>query len=338
MNWFLALFLPKKAEMETPAVFNTTFVKEPPSNYAVEETINWPAWLEDEQALRDEAVIFGITRSSLDEKLKAIELFYQQIGIQTQKRLAQYDEKILELNLEQEAKDIVIKKLEEKQEAARTSKPQENNFIRYVFGLGLSVAMSVGTYFLIAAWLKPSFSANASWISWGIFLTGMFNLFAPISFLHDTTRPTWRQLLEGFGLPFACATLVSVLTFEQMGLAKSIAVFTFVFFAFIFSGKLLLANVTKLIQSFKIFIENLKLSADKKAAEAEWQQEIKNLEKEILELRASKWKIKPELDETSAEIQKITAEKNAALHIFKSEFELASRFAQENNIQKLKLQ
>jgi hypothetical protein len=333
MNWFLSLFLKKNLEIEQPAIFNTAFIKEPQIVFDTNEIKNWPEWLADEQALRDEAVIFGFTNSAMDEKIQTIEAYYHQLGIQPQKRLGQYDEKILELNLEQEAKDQAIKVLEGKQKVAIESKTKESHLLRFLLGLALSIAMCAGIYFLIAEWLLSSFKNNARWISWGIFLTGMFNLFSPISFLHENIKPTWRQLLEGVGVPFATAFLVFILTYEQYGLLKSGGMFLFLFFTFIFSGKLLLGNIINLVKEFKVIKENFKLNSDRKLAETAWKLEINKLEKDILNLRADKWKIKPELDSTTAELQRLNSEKNATINLFKSEFNLAARFANENRTQ-----
>jgi hypothetical protein len=336
MNWFLSLFLKKNPEIEAPAVFNTAFVREPQSVNVTNDIQNWPEWLADEQALRDEAVIFGFSNSAFDEKIQTIEAYYHRLGIQPQKRLGQYDEKILELNLEQEAKDQAIKNLESKQIAALESKTKESHLLRFFLGLALCIAMCAGNYFLIAEWLQSSFKTNSQWISWGIFLTGMFNLFAPVSFLHENQRPTWRQIIEGIGVPFATAFLVFILTYEQYGLLKSSGMFLFLFFTFIFSGKLLLGNIINIVKEFKVIKENIRLSSEKKLAETTWKLEINKLEKDILNLRADKWKIKPDLDETNAEIQRLNSEKNATINLFKSEFNLAARFANENRTQIIK--
>jgi hypothetical protein len=336
MNWLLSLFSKKNPEIELPPVFNTAFIKEPQHVFESNEIQNWPEWLVDEQALRDEAVIFGYTNSAFEEKIHTIEAYYHQLGIQPQKRLGQYDEKILELNLEQESKDQAIKALENKQKLALETKSKESHVLRFLLGLALSAVMCTGIYFLIAEWLQSSFKNNAQWISWGIFLTGMFNLFAPISFLHENQKPTWRQLIEGVGIPFATALLVFILTYEQYGLLKSVGMFVFLFFTFVFSGKLFLGNIINLIKEYKVVKENIKLNLDKKLAETTWKLEISKLEKDILNLRADKWKIKPELDETSAEIQRLNSEKNATINLFKSEFNLAARFANENRTQIIK--
>jgi hypothetical protein len=336
MNWLLSLFLKKNPEIETPAVFNTAFVKDTQNEFETNEIQNWPEWLADEQALRDEAVIFGFSNSAYDEKIQTIEAYYHQLGIQPQKRLSQYDEKILELNLEQEVKDQAIKALMVKQKDALDAKTNESHLLRFFLGLCLSVAMCVGTYFLIAEWLQSSFKNNGQWISWGIFLTGMFNLFSPVSFLHENQKPTWRQIIEGIGVPIATAFLVFILTYEQYGLLKSSGMFLFLFFTFIFSGKLLLGNLINLVKEFKVIKENLRLNSDKKLADTAWKLEINKLEKDILNLRAEKWKIKPELDETGAKIQRLNSEKNATINLFKSEFNLAARYVNENRTQIIK--
>ena len=338
MNWFLSLFVKKNRESEALAVFNTDFIKESPAllaDYASSE--NWPDWLSDEQSLRDEAVVFGFANAALEDKLNSIEAYYQQNSIFFQKKLGQFDEKILELNLEQEAKNTAIKNLESRQKEILETDFKQSHVLRFLLGLIICVAMCVGNYFLIAEWLQSTFKNNAQWIAWGIFLTGMFNLFAPISFLHENQKPTWRQLLEGIGVPFAAAFLVCILTYEQYGLPKSTGIFLFLFLTFIFTGKLLLGNIINLVSQYKIMVANIKLQINKKLADTTWKAEIQKLEKDIANLRADKWKIKPDLDQVNAELQKLSAEKNAALNMFKSEFELAARYAREYNTQRLNL-
>ncbi len=294
MNWFLSLFSKKNQAPEAPPIFNTDFIKESPALLTdYKEAENWPDWLSDEQALRDEAVVFGFANAALEDKLSSIEAYYQQNSIFFQKKLGQFDEKILELNLEQEAKNTAIKNLENKQKQTLENDFKQSHVLRFLLGLLICVAMCVGNYFLIAEWLFGTFKNNAQWIAWGIFLTGMFNLFAPISFVHENQKPTWRQLLEGIGVPFSAAFLVFILTFEQYGLLKSSGIFLFLFFTFIFTGKLLLGNIINLVSEYKVMISNFKLQINKKLADTTWKTEIQKLEKEISNLRAEKWKIKP---------------------------------------------
>ncbi|HEY0108803.1 MAG TPA: hypothetical protein VGB67_04190, partial [Fibrella sp.] len=64
-----------------------------------------PVWLTDEQVLRDEAVLFGLSEARPDEKIAAIRLAFAALTAPLEKQIEQQHEAIGNLNLLLDADD-----------------------------------------------------------------------------------------------------------------------------------------------------------------------------------------------------------------------------------------
>jgi hypothetical protein len=332
MDWLKNIF---RTKTEAPTVAFNTHIPKLRELDEVHETESWPEWLSDEPLLRDEAVLFGLSGADVTEKLNLIESYFSKKIIVFQKEQAYFDEKILELNLEIESKNTLVAELKSKQDIALNTSSKDTYLLRTFVGLVLSLGMCYGLYMFLSFWLSPVLGQKSPWIAWGIFLTGMFNLYAPISVFHEGPKPTYRQILEGLGVPFATAVLVCVLSFNEYGVLKSLGVSFFLFVAFVFTGKLLFGNVAKLNPEMRNLMQNFKIRKDKHLAQKQWNQDLENLNDDIQSLRTEKWKLRPELDEVLAQIQKINTEKNIALQLFSSEYALAKNYLNGTKIKQL---
>jgi len=321
-----------------PAAFKNNISqseKNPVQIIRTEVTI--PYWLEDEDTLRDEGVLFGLSESDPTEKTDIIHKYFSHLAAEHLSSIEQHNEHIQELNLFIGHKNNRLEELDEKLKNLVASKPGgEHHLPRTLIGLSLSVAMCVGNFFLIKESLKPAF-AESSWIALGVFLAGMFSLFGRISMFHDTeSRVSWRALLEEIGLPFAAALFVFANALPYQGTWQATALFVFVFFLFLFAGKLLLSNVTvlrnDLLALFNInrdrreFVEN----------SANWENEIQILRAEIDELRVKKWQVLREQGQAETERDRIYARRDMLIKLFESEFFLARRM--KNQLTKQQLQ
>ena len=185
--------------------------------------------------------------------------------------------------------------------------------------------MCVGNFFLIQESLKPAFS-ESSWIALGIFLAGMFSLFGRISMFHDTeSRVSWRSLLEEVGLPFAAALFVFANALPYQGIWQAIALFVFVFFLFLFAGKLLLSNVTVLRNDLLILFNINRDRREFAENSGSWEDEMQVLQNEIDELRVKKWQVLRDQGQAETERDCIYARRDMLVKLFESEFFLARR-------------
>ena len=217
-----------------------------------------PNWLSNEDALRDEGVIFGLSDTLVDEKLKIIEAIFSKKAVGLNQKRDELSEKIGELNLIIEKKHGDLEVIKAKSTAALERSSIEENVFRVSLGLLFSIGMCIGNYFLIDEGLKNAYTNSHQGISWGVFLTGMFSLFNPTAVLHNSSKLDWKRLLEEFGMPFAASFFVFVQLWDSLPFYKSLAFLLFTLFAFLISGKILLGSVAKLkyeIKALKVQFE-----------------------------------------------------------------------------------
>ncbi|AXE16619.1 hypothetical protein DR864_02185 [Runella rosea] len=308
---------------ETPAPTHTWDLT-PPQSTQTTIPIELPSWLEDETLLRDEGVIFGLSESKPEEKVAIIRSYFVHQTADLELDVERYGEKIQELNLFIGQKETRINELKDK--AAELDARQnegEHQLPRTIVGLVFSMAMCVGNFFLIDDTLRPLYP-NSQWIAVGVFLAGMFNLFGRVSLFHDTeSNVSWRRLLEEVGMPFAAAMFVFVQALQNQTVWRAVALFVFVFFLFLFAGKLLLSNITVLRNDLRIWLTGANMKKEKTSKTETWDEETNRLNAEIDELRIQKWQIVPQLNRVEAELARVNARRDALIKLFESEFYLA---------------
>lgn len=289
-----------------------------------------PFWLENEDALRDEGVIFGLSESKAEEKIGAIRNYFAHQTAELEKTVEYHSEKIGEINLLIEQKETRINELTEKARVLENRERTDHQLPRTFIGIVLSLAMCVGNYYLIDESILTSFPQNHYVIALGVFLAGMFNLFNPKSLFHEKeTSISWRQLLEEIGMPLAASVFVFVQALDNQSLLRSFALFFFVFFLFLFAGKLLLSNLTVLKTDSGIWFDNLRLQKDKINKAQEWEDEINKLKLEIDEQRVEKWKIVDALKLPEAELKRLNERREMLVKLFESEFNLARSYREK---------
>jgi hypothetical protein len=331
----LGLYEPE-ANATTPEIAQKTTIPLPfdtSSPAAVLPTFTTPTynWLEDEDALRDEGVIFGLSESKAEEKIGMIRSYFINHTAELDGQIESLNEKIQELNLFINQRETDTETLKSKTQTLENRQAEgQHELPRTIVGLACSMAMCVGNYFLIADVLRPGF-AHADWVSMGVFLAGMFNMFGRVSFFHEPSGSgvSVRRLLEEVGMPLAAATFVGVQAAQNQPIINALALFGFVFFLFLFAGKLLLSTVTVLRNDFKVWYNTRQLNSDKTNKTADWETKIESLESEINELRVQKWKLLPDLTRLEAERNRLNARRDLLIKIFESEFNLARQLKEK---------
>jgi hypothetical protein len=292
----------------------------------VRTEVNIPYWLEDEDTLRDEGVLFGLSESDPTEKTDIIHKYFSHLAAGHLSSIEQHNERIQELNLFIGQKSNRLQELENKLKALVVTKSNSQHQLpRTLIGLSLSIAMCIGNFFLIKESLKPAF-ADSSWIALGVFLAGMFSLFGRMSLFHDTeSMVSWRSLLEETGLPFAAALFVFANVLPYQGIWQAVALFVFVFFLFLFAGKLFLSTVTLLRNDLQVWFS---IKQDKQYFvnnSKSWEDEMQVLQAEVDQLRIKKWQVLREQGQAETERDRIYARRDMLIKLFESEFSLARR-------------
>lgn len=285
---------------------------------------DWPVWLDDESLLRDEGVIFGLSSSKPDEKVAMIRTYFAHQSADLEREVEQHGERIQELNLFIEQKENRIEELKTKKNTLESRQAEgEHQLPRTVVGLVFSAAMCVGNYYLIEDTLRPLYG-NSQFIAVGVFLAGMFNLFGRVSLFHDTNSSvSWRRLLEEVGMPLAAALFVFVQALQQQPVLRAVALLIFVFFLFLFAGKLLLSNITLLRNDLRIWLTGRSLETEKTDKIQNWDEETTQLQNQIDELRVQKWHIVPQLNRAEAQLTRLNTRRDMLIKSFESEFWLA---------------
>lgn len=286
-----------------------------------------PHWLSSEDALRDEGVIFGLSNAEAEEKSTVIRSFFKHQTADIEKEVERFSEKIGEINLFIGQKEGRINELKSRIETLEGQTPEEHNLLRTSVGLLLAVGMCVGNFFLIDHSLTPNFSENHEFIAFGVLLAGLFNLFGRFSFFHEKgSSVSWRQLLEEVSLPFAAAFFVFTQSINSQPFLQAIALFLFVFSLFMFSGKLVLSNLSVIKTDSLAWSKNVRLRRDKITKKDLWETEITELEQAIDTLRVEKWHILPNLNQAEAALERYNSKRDSLIKLFESEFRLARSY------------
>lgn len=281
-----------------------------------------PGWLADEESLRDEGVLFGLSDARPDSKLDQIRAYFGQQSASVEEQIEQHTEKIGELNLFIEQRENRITALREQISDLNENQPVPNNLVRHVVSLALSVVLCIGNFYLIDETLRPMFANR--WIAVGVFIAGMFNLFGRTSFFYETdTRLTGRRLVEELSLPLATSIFVLVQALQSQSIGQSIGLFVFVFFLFLLAGKLVLSTLTSLQTDVSIIQRNRQLSVNKVQNMPRWEADIERLGQEIDGIRIQKWSIVTTLNHLQAEVAHLNTQRDGLVNLFISEFELA---------------
>jgi hypothetical protein len=284
-------------------------------------------WIEDEDTLRDEGVLFGLSESDPHEKVDIIRSYFDHQSADYEGQVEQQSERVQELNLfigqkEERIEELKGKFQELKKGLGGTS---EHNLPRTLVGLALSVSMCVGNFFLIEETISPSFQTS-SYVALGVFLAGMFNLFGNISLFHDSdSKVSSRRLLEEVGMPFAAALFVFSQAWEYQPWWRAVSLFVFVFFLFLFAGKLFLSNITLLRKDLRAWLTISQYKREVSLNSNLWEDETLRLRQEIDELRVKKWQVLKELSQAEIHRDRIYARRDMLIKLFESEFYLARR-------------
>ena len=289
------------------------------------EKINW---IEDENLLRDEGVLYGLTDSNVESKTEIIKYYFDAQNEYYNHKINFY--KYRNINID---KLIIenenLKSLKTTQLFELINKQPENKsyLLRTTVGLIISFFICIGNYFIIKHFLNPYFPDNII-ISIGVFLVGSFNLFSKISSLYKLKdRPENKLIwLEEFGIPLSASVFVFVWTINSYPIYISGAIFCFVFFCFLFSGKLFLSYLTEVKNEWGNYLFAKDFKIYRKLEIIKIESEIKEITILITDLINEKNSISEEILPFEITFAQIEAKKDMRIKIFESEFYLSRNY------------
>ncbi|GAB3273074.1 hypothetical protein GCM10027347_45180 [Larkinella harenae] len=278
-----------------------------------------PDWLQDEDLLRDEAVLLGLSDVKPDDKTNLIRSYFQHLTAYLDRERQSYAEQIGELDAQIEQKTISIARLQQKTVQLEEARPDgEPQFMRTGIGLFITVLLLVGNYFLIEETVRPAFRAS-QWVTLGVFLTGLFGLYHRSTGIDEGFRP----LLLELGLPLATSFFVFVQALQHQTVIKSAGLFLFVFFLFLTAGKLLPGLLTALGNDLRYWNQEKGLKKERETKTQIWKNEVNLLTVSIDTIRRSKQELVPALHRIEAEQHRINARRDLLIRLFDHEFNLA---------------
>ncbi len=299
-----------------------------------------PEWLKNEDFLRDEGTLFGLSEAKSEEKTAIIKHYFAQQTAGIEQEIEQYNEQIGELNQWIVQKEETVSQLENKVQILKNQEfTDEHHLFRTIAGLLISIGMGIGNFFLIDESLASAYT-QSTWVAMGVFLAGMFNLFGRTSFLHENQdtgqQALWKRILEEFGMPLAASFFVFVHVAATKPSLIAFSLWAFTFFLFLFVGKLLLGNLTMLQRDLTIFGKQRTLASDKVHKVQEWESEMDKLKAQVADFRSQKHEILPLLTSLSTSLARKNAQRDVMIKLFESEFNLARNLKNHLTSQQVK--
>ena len=289
------------------------------------------AWIEDENMLRDEGVLFGLAGSNYEDKVKTIQTFFQQkiavleAGIDSLFR--EIENSRMEIKSSQglllECKDLI-------EDLSTRPEYKEHQFYR---SLARFVAFSVivlFNYYVIYEWLGQSWEYSIP-VSLGIYFLGNFSLFLPQSILYTSDkeafqkeREKWKTLLEEYGIPLAATAFTVTWGNKEANISEIMSFAILLFFLFLFSGKGWLGSIMLLKSDFQTLRLNWLNSRFRLKKIKDSKLEVQKLENAIKERENLIINLEKEISQKQEKIQEHTKEMELKVNYFLSELRLAS--------------
>lgn len=281
-----------------------------------------PDWLADEEMLRDEGTLFGLSDARPDTRIAQIRAFFASASAPLTGLTEQLTEQISALNRRLEQREDQISSLRNQVADLQATQPVNTTIVRHLVSLLLSLGLSLGTFYLIDETLRPHFSNR--WIAVSVFLAGMFNLYSGTSFFYEAnTRLSGRRLVEEVGLPLAASLFILVQAVQTQPAVQAVGLFLFVLFVFLLSGKLALSTLTVVQREFSNIRQNRLLVASQKDNIPRWESQLAQLERDVEAIQTQQWSVGTALNQAETKLTQLNTQRDKLVNVFLSEFELA---------------
>ena len=281
-----------------------------------------PTWLADEESLRDEGVLFGLSNAQPDTKIAQISAFFSSQAVPLTEWAAQHTEQIRTLTTRIDQRENQLASLRDQLAQLRDSQPVGTTLVRHFVSLGISIALCIGTFYLVDDTLYRSYANH--WVSVGVFLAGLFNLAGRTSFFYETnTRLTGWRVMEETGLPLASAVFVLVHALSYQPVSQAVGLFVFILVVFLLSGKLLQSTLNMLQQDLGNIQKNHQLMDSKRVDMPLLTGQISQLEQAIGKLHEQKSTVVTALTQVDSRLTQLNTRRDKLVNLFLGEFELA---------------
>ena len=294
-------------------------------------------WIENDDLLRDEGVIFGLSNSETDYKAEAIREYYKlkAEGVSAYIRNLVERAKHLRNDLEEKEGKLISHFAQIDQ---LTLPPERKTiyflatFLRFTFYL-VTIALN---YWLVYDYLSHSEVIQFPIIiTTGLYLLGALLLFNRKSFLfidkkeqeempRNATKVFWVELL----VPVITTLFILFLGFVENPLRLTIAYAFILPVLFYAAGKGFISLLPKLIEDWNYMQNSKKVKQVDKRRKAQYEKEIPEIEESIRALKDSIEKLNEEKYQKQHEINGIESACDAKIALFMSEYKLTRAASQ----------
>lgn len=292
------------------------------------------AWIINEDLLRDEGVIYGISESNPNEKIQTIKDYFQEKISNLEKDIELFESNIEEMKQGIDgSKNEVDQMQDTRRELSTTFASEYNVFFRLLIGVVAYLSMLIFNFYLIFNWLKDDTGIPLI-MTLGCYFFGILSLFGSSSYLYTSdhvlfnsevgkVREKWKVLLEELGIPFVATFFIIALGCESKPVIDIIAYALLIYFLFLFAGKGFLNITIRLRDHFLVFKSNNMHNQFRKKELEETQRLITKKEEEIEGLKKV---VEQKVDQKNSkllEVENTIKKCETTISYFMSEFSLA---------------
>lgn len=288
-------------------------------------------WILNEDLLRDEGAIYGLSESDPSEKLATIRSFFGEKISELQTRIELREAQMLENEETAAKRRIRAVELKEQYQAEYTGIDRQSHlFYRYLAGLIVYGAVIVLSFWLVYQWMAPRV-AYPLLMTLGVYMFGSLSLFNNVAFFYQSRaelrtasrREFWKIWLEEIGIPVIAAAFVIFWGFEPGQWINKVVLFLLLLFVFLFAGKAFLSALIGVQQEFQILRGNRLKAMFRRRRLREIKAELIEVESDIKQLEQESARLREENRRDRIRSNQYERDRESKVSYFLSEYRLA---------------
>ncbi|QJD80103.1 hypothetical protein [Spirosoma rhododendri] len=270
-----------------------------------------PTWLTDEETLRDEGVLYGLSDADPDDKLALIRVYSSRQTAPLTQTIGQLTAQIRELTAQLTQHEQQQQAIRQRLDSLRNQQLTAPHPARSIGSLALGIGSGAGAFFLIDQALQPAY--GNLFISLGICLAGLAGPFSQPAEPDRQRAIGW--FLNTLGLPLAVSGFVLATAAANESIGQ----------ALMLSGLLLvlLPTAGRLMGSGLRAMSSRAVRATYPALIDELATQAAVVQQEINIVGAQKAGLTALLNQNEIELTRQHAQRDALIQLFLSEFALA---------------
>jgi ABC-type multidrug transport system fused ATPase/permease subunit len=299
-------------------------------------------WIEDDNLLRDEGVLFGLSESDTKHKVEAITKYYALKVEGVIAFIENLDDRIGALK--EKAELLEGKIVNSLAQIDQLHMPVERKHI-YLLAIALRflffLAAIILNFWLIHTYLAKATSSSFV-ITTGLYILGTLTLFNAKShlFLSDKAyekedREMWKALLEEYGVPAIVTLFIILLGWTAHPVHLNLGYALIFLTLFLFTGKGFTSMLPLLIEEHAYFRKIKKLKKAEKRKLEQLENELAQDEAELKTLKEGMERREEEKYQKINEINGLERERDTKIALFLSEYELTVAAKEKIMIEKL---